>query len=340
MIGVTDVLFLGLAFVVIVWGFNRYRSRFVKTDLLVSLVAAGGLIAFVFAPELFDAAGSLLDIRQRFVVVAVFVNIGLLLGLLYTIASIRSLSERLTELNRELSVDQAPHTDGGQQRIFIVIPAYNEGKAIHSVVKSLPESIRGYDVQPLVVSDGSADDTATNAEYNGAMVIEHPVNQGQGGALKTGFQVALEKDAFIVVTMDGDGQHPAEELEALVSPIIDGDADYVMGSRFTGRDRSQNSQVRQVGIHFFTGLINFLTQSEVTDCTNGFRAIRASRLDEMTLTEERFSAPELIIEARKNGLRLREIPITIEEREAGETKKPQLMYAVGLTRAILVTWLR
>lgn len=340
MFSVTDALFLALAVVVLAWGFDRYRSRFVKTDLLLALLAAGGLVAFVFVPQLFDTAGSILDIQQRYVVVAVFVNTGLLLGLLYAIATIRQLSNRLTELNRELSVDQAPHADGGTQSIFVVIPAYNEGQTIKTVVSSLPDTIRGYDVQPLVVSDGSADDTAANADSNGAIVVEHPVNQGQGGALKTGFQVALERDAFIVVTMDGDGQHPAEELEALVSPIIDGEADYVMGSRFKGQDRSQNGVVRQIGIYFFTGLINVLTKSNVTDCTNGFRAIRGSELSKMTLKEERFSAPELIIEARKNALRLQEVPITINERQTGETKKPQLMYAVGLMRTILATWIR
>jgi len=87
-------------------------------------------------------------------------------------------------------------------------------------------------------------------------------------------------------------------------------------------------------------LINVLTKSEITDCTNGYRAIRGSELEKLSLTEERFSAPELIIEARKNGLRLQELPVTIEERQAGETKKPKLGYAFGLTRTILTTWIR
>ena len=340
MLGTTDLLFILLAIIALVWGFNRYRTRFVKTDLLLAAGFAGGLLVFVFAPELFDRAGSVLDIQRRFVVVAVFVNAALLLGLLYTIASIRKLSARLTELNRELSLSDTPQTDGGTQSIFIIIPAYNEGESIRSVLAGIPETIRGYDIQPLVVSDGSADNTAAVAESGQAMVVEHPVNQGQGGALKTGFQVALDRDAFIVVTMDGDGQHSAGELETFVSPIIDGEADYVMGSRFKGTDQSENGIVRQTGIYFFTGLINVLTRSEITDCTNGFRAIRGAELKELTLTEERFSAPELIIQARKNGLRLREVPITVRERTAGETKKPQLMYAVGLTRAIFTAWLR
>jgi len=87
-------------------------------------------------------------------------------------------------------------------------------------------------------------------------------------------------------------------------------------------------------------LINRLTKSSITDCTNGYRAIRGSEIGNLTLTEERFSAPELIIEARKNAMRIKEVPIVIQKREAGETKKPQFGYALGLTRTIFVTWIR
>jgi len=140
--------------------------------------------------------------------------------------------------------------------------------------------------------------------------------------------------------MDADGQHRAADLEALVEPIVEGRADYVLGSRYLGEDDSGNSSTRRVGIRAFTAFINLVSKAGITDCTNGFRAIRGSRLGELTLTEERFSAPELIIEARKNGLRIEEVPITVRSRAAGETKKPQLGYALGLTRTILVTAVR
>lgn len=122
--------------------------------------------------------------------------------------------------------------------------------------------------------------------------------------------------------------------------LYNDEADYVMGLRYKGENHSTNGFTRETGIQVFTRIINFLTKSQVSDCTNGYRAIRGSELEKLTLTEERFSAPELIIEARKNEFRLLAIPITIEERRVGETKKPQLMYAVGLTRTILTTWVR
>ncbi|ADB60121.1 glycosyl transferase family 2 [Haloterrigena turkmenica DSM 5511] len=340
MVEALDLALGGVAVGILAWGFERYRTRFVKSDLIIAGALAVGLLIFVVLPGVYDSIGAALNIDGRFVLLSMLAQFVLLAIILHLLSMVRETNARFSDLVRNISADQAPQMDGGERTIFVVIPAYNEGKTITSVVKSLPDTIRGYTLQPVVVSDGSVDDTAENARYNGTVVVEHLVNQGQGGALKTGFQIALEQEADIVVTMDGDGQHPAEELERLVSPVIDDEADYVMGSRYKGENKTGNGVVRESGIRSFTWLINALTKSEITDCTNGFRAIRASGLEDMKLTEERFSAPELIIEARKNGLRIQEIPITIEERQAGETKKPQLMYAIGLTRAILATWIR
>jgi len=336
----TEILFAGLAIIILLWGFERYRTRFERSDLFISGIAATGFFLFAFVPTVFDYVGGVFDIQHRVVAAAVAANTGLLILVMYLSSNLNNVRAQLNELTRELSVQQAPVTDGGKDFIQVVIPAYNEEVTIGSVIQSLPDTLLGYDVHPLVVSDGSADDTAKKAEINGTIVVEHPINQGQGGALQTGFQIAQQNGTSIVVTMDGDGQHPAEELERLVRPIVENQADFVMGSRYLGQDDSGNGVVRQAGIHTFTWIINMLTKSDITDCTNGFRAIRGSELDRLTLTEERFSAPELIIEARKSGLRVKEIPITIEERQAGETKKPQLGYALGLTQAILITWIR
>ncbi len=111
----------------------------------------------------------------------------------------------------------------------------------------LPLSVNGHHVEPIVVPDGSADETFDEAKINGSTVVKHHLNQGQGGALLTGFEIAIKNEAEIVVTMDADGQHPASELETLVRPIDD-EADFVMGSRYRGADRSGNGPVRRAGI--------------------------------------------------------------------------------------------
>jgi hypothetical protein len=335
------LLFVGLAVAVLLWGFDRYRTTFSKAEFGLAIAVALGLLTVGLAPGIYGTIASAFNLESRFLLIQIFVNATFLFLILYLVSRIANARTTVNRLTRTLAVEQAPREDDlGRKSIHIVIPAYNEADTVGDVLASLPETVRDHAVRPVVVSDGSDDRTRRVAESYDAIVVEHPLNQGQGGALKTGFEIARQHGTDVVVTMDADGQHPIDQLEALVSPILDDEADYVMGSRYRGRDRSGNSMTRRSGIRAFTWLINRLTKSEITDCTNGFRAIRGSALGDLTLTEERFSAPELIIEARKNGLRIREVPVTIHEREAGETKKPGLGYAVGLARTIVVTWIR
>jgi len=224
--------------------------------------------------------------------------------------------------------------------IFVVIPAYNEEKAIGGVLKGMPQEVLGYEVHPIIVVDGASDNTEAVVRRENYMVASHVMNRGQGDALRTGFEIALQQDADIVMTMDADGQHCVEDIEKLVGPIVDGEADYVMGSRFLGQYEDPGG-LRHIGIVFFTALINFLGRVHVTDCTNGFRAIRGSDLVKLDLREDRFNAPELIMEAAKKELRIQEVPVTIARRSAGESKKPpRLGYPLGFLRTIVQTWLR
>lgn len=330
-----------LAVLTFSWGFWRYRKSFSKGEFALATALAAGILLLAVVPDLFNLLGAVLNIEKRPLVVALIANVVLAGLLLYTLGRTRDQSMALAELTRTLTLEQAPEEGPDADRtITVVIPAYNEAENVGGVVESLPPSVRGYTIQPLVVSDGSADETATRAEAAGATVVEHPLNQGQGGALKTGFEIARQNGADIVVTIDADGQHPIDQLEDLVAPIDEDRADYVVGSRYLGDDRSNNGVVRTSGIRVFTLLITLIADLDITDCTNGFRAIRGSRLDDLTLVEERFSAPEMLIEARKNQLRIVEIPVTIDQRQEGETKKPQLGYAFGLARTIFTTWIR
>jgi hypothetical protein len=334
------LLFTALAVFVLVWGLERYRTTFSKTELGVSLVVAAGLLVIAFAPGLVEAASRVLNIDDRFLV-QIAANVVFVVLILYLVGVVGANRGRIDELTCGVTAQQAPAPpEGDADTLYAVIPAYNEEDSIGGVLAAMPDSVEGYAVTPVVVSDGSEDRTTQVAREYDAIVVEHPINQGQGGSLKTGFQIALAHDADVVVTMDADGQHPPDQLPELVAPVAADEADYVLGSRYRGEDNSGNSVTRQSGIFAFTWLINRLAKTDISDCTNGYRAIRGDRLRELTLVESRFSAPELIIEARKNGLRIREVPITIREREAGETKKPKLGYAYGLMRTIVVTWIR
>jgi glycosyltransferase involved in cell wall biosynthesis len=224
--------------------------------------------------------------------------------------------------------------------LAVVMAAYNEAGSVGPVLRSLPATVCGLPVRPLVIDDGSSDRTADEAREEGAVVASHRRNLGQGDALRTGFALAQRLEARVVVTMDADGQHDPAELADLVGPIVSGEADYVQGSRFLGRYDDAGG-ARDLGIRGFTRVIRLLTGTRITDCTNGYRAIDGAALPRLRLVEDRFSAPEILIQAAGQGLRIREVPVHIRTREVGTSKKPRgLGYASGFLGAIVRSWAR
>ncbi|HEY2879841.1 glycosyltransferase family 2 protein [Nocardioides sp.] len=246
---------------------------------------------------------------------------------------------RAAALDGALAGAQSDRADD-RPLLAVVMAAYNEAGSIGPLLASLPEQVCGLGVCPVVVDDGSTDQTAELAREAGSVVGTHRSNLGQGDALRTGFAMAQRLDARVVVTMDADGQHDPSELPALVGPIVAGDADYVQGSRFLGTYDDAGG-ARDLGIRGFTQLIRLLTGTEITDCTNGFRAIDGAALRRMRLVEDRFSASEILIQAAGLGLRIREVPVHIRSREVGTSKKPRgLRYASGFLGAIIRSWAR
>jgi glycosyltransferase involved in cell wall biosynthesis len=235
---------------------------------------------------------------------------------------------------------QAGPADAAEGGLVVVMAAYNEAGSVGPVLRSLPETVCGLRVRPVVIDDGSTDGTAEEARAAGAVVGTHRRNLGQGDALRTGFALAPQLAARVVVTMDADGQHDPDELADLVGPIVAGDADYVQGSRFLGRYDDAGG-ARDLGIRGFTLLIRVLTRTSITDCTNGYRAIDAAGLARLRLVEDRFSAAEILIQAAGQGLRVREVPVHIRSREIGTSKKPSgLGYASGYLATIVRSWAR
>lgn len=224
--------------------------------------------------------------------------------------------------------------------VAIVVPALNEEDSIGAVLDAVPDTVCDLPVLTIVVDDGSEDATASIAAKHGAAVVRHRRNLGQGDGLRSGFEAATALGAFIAVTMDADGQHDPAELPDLVKPILNDEADYVQGSRFLGRYDDAGS-ARHAGIRGFTLLINAVARTHITDCTNGYRAIRVSGLSRMRLVEGRFNASEIIIEAAARGLRLVEVPVHIRARAVGESRKPGgLGYPVGYGLSIFRSWAR
>ena len=161
--------------------------------------------------------------------------------------------------------------------VSVVIPAYNEEGIIAEVLERIPDHVFEMEIKPIVVVDGGSDRTGHVVESQGSRAVFHAVNRGQGDALRTGFEISCREGAEIVVTMDADGQHLPEEIEKLIMPIYNGQADYVMGSRFLVHYADSHG-VRHIGIVLYSAIISFFSGVKITDCTNGFRAIRASAL--------------------------------------------------------------
>ncbi len=281
--------------------------------------------------------------RGLFAGVTVIVVVRLLRELMAERERRRAVDRQLGDLVRAKALadlDSEQRNEFGAPEIAIVIAAYNEEDAIVGVLEALPTELCGHGVTPIVVVDGGSDDTAGVVTRAGHVAVSHQLNRGQGDALCTGFALALERGASIVVTMDADGQHRPEELPRLIEPIVRGEADYVQGSRYLGA-YDDSGGARDLGIRAFTTLINTTSGAGITDCTNGFRAIRGDALARLQLQEPRFSAAEFIMESARRDLRIREVPVHIQTRSHGESKKPRrLGYPVGYLGTIVRTWRR
>jgi glycosyltransferase involved in cell wall biosynthesis len=227
----------------------------------------------------------------------------------------------------------------GTRKILIIIPAFNEGRNIKATIDEI--SAQRLAVTVAVINDGSKDDTSLQARNSGVHVIDLPFNLGIGGAVQTGFKFALEHDFDVAVQVDGDTQHDVSYLPAILEPVIRGEADMTIGSRFLPPYLGyRSSLVRRVGIHFFAGLISAITARKVTDPTSGFRAFnkRMIRLFAGYYPHD-FPEPEAIAVAARHMARVIEIPVKMRKRSAGNSSiryLRTLYYMIKVTFAILL----
>jgi hypothetical protein len=347
------------------YGFLKYRKgNWSKFDFLLVLIVSVGIASVSIFPPVGNIFASAFRLENRLFALLVFSNF-LLFGLfLYLLNQVRASNRRSREIVRGLAryyynerysangeqyfskreprgeADENGAIASDKGRLLVVIPAYNEQEAILGVLTRIPKELLGYEVEVLVVVDGATDATEAVVIKQNFRVASHIVKCGGGDALRTGFEIGRKEGADIVVNMDADGQHQPEELERLVAPIVKDEADFVVGSRFLGHYEERGS-IRHLGVVLFSWVVSLLTSTKVTDCTNGFRALRVSDLERLRLQEEQYHTTELIIEASRRKLRYKEVPISVLRRAEGESKKPKhLRYPLGVLRTIIKTWLR
>lgn len=221
-------------------------------------------------------------------------------------------------------IEQSEHTESEIDRadsleILVGIPAYNEEIAIGSVIHKCQE----YGGDVVVVDDGSTDDTVEIAEAAGATVIEHETNKGKGRAVQTLFNYAQKQDIEALVLLDGDGQHLPTDIPAVAEPVLEGDTDMIIGSRYL-ESETETPVYRRLGQRVLDAFTFGSTGAKVTDSQSGFRALAPAAIERLTIRTDGMGVEsEMIGSATESGLTIEEVPIDIRyEGVDGQTHNP------------------
>ena len=208
------------------------------------------------------------------------------------------------------------------KKTALLVPCYNEEKCVADVIDAVTRELPGYFM--IMVNDGSVDRTAQiirekARENDHVILLDLPLNLGIGGAVQTAFRYAAANGFDYAVKVDGDGQHPAGEINKLLAPLFEDKADMVIGSRFLEKEGFQSTFCRRIGINFFKWLNSLLIGKTITDNTSGFRAYNRKALE---FSQNHYPAfdypePEEVVLMAKNGFRISEIPIQMECRQGG-----------------------
>ena len=197
-------------------------------------------------------------------------------------------------------------------KLVILIPAFNEEKNIIQTINSIPKSFPGIEkTEILVLDDGSKDKTADLARLTGAAVVSHLQNRGVGAAFHSAVQYALENEADIMVGIDADGQFDSAEIPLLVNPILNKNADMVVGNRFTAGRPDRMPWIKYVGNQQVANLVSRVCGKRFTDVSCGFRAYNRETLLRFNIYGQFTYTHETIISAVLQGLKVIEVPISV-----------------------------
>lgn len=226
---------------------------------------------------------------------------------------------------------------------LVIVPAWNESGTIRQVVLGLRDCLPEADV--VVIDDGSTDTTA-HLVPPWATVLSLPFNLGIGGAMQTGFRYAALNGYDVAIQVDGDGQHPSEEVVKLLQPVQNGEADIVVGSRFldSSADAYPQPFARRMGIRWLSLVLKVLTGKRFTDCTSGFRATNRRVIEAYAhWYPDDYPEPEVILLLDRARFRVKEVPVRMHERAGGETSIPLvkgIFYVIKVSVALVLDMIR
>lgn len=217
------------------------------------------------------------------------------------------------------------------KKVLVIIPCYNEAANLERVVASLRAAAPQADY--LIVNDCSTDSSADVCRKNGFPYVDLPVNLGIGGSVQTGYLYAREHGYDATVQLDGDGQHDPAYLADVLKPVLEGELDMCVGSRFITKEGFQTSFARRVGINILSGMIRVLCGVRVRDTTSGFRAC-GKRLTAFFAEHyaQDYPEPEAILTAVLNGFRVGEVPVVMAQRMGGKSSISALKSAYYMVK--------
>lgn len=234
------------------------------------------------------------------------------------------------------------------KKVLLIIPAYNEEKNIlktyNSIISFNSKNRVNYNV--IVINDGSKDNTEKVLVENNIPHITLIHNLGIGGAVQTGYKYAYENNYDIAVQFDGDGQHDVNYVKNIIDPIINGEADFTIGSRYMDKTTSnfKSTVARQIGIKLISIIIKIVTGKRILDTTSGFRACNSKIISEFAKDYPvEYPEPITSTELLKKGYNLKEVPVSMNERTEGESSIKawkNVYYMVNVYLSIILVGIR
>ena len=290
-------------------GFGTYEAAAVAAYVALGFDAGAGLAAALMVHALTTAYSLVVG------AVAVFAPAPGLLGRFRLPADPGDAPEAVIT-NREVAPEEG---DVGDARpVVLFLPAHDEEATVAGVVRRAPAAVLGHPVEVVVVDDGSTDATATRARDAGATVLSVGRNEGLGAAVRRGFAEATRRDAVASAFCDADGEYDPAELERLVAPILAGEADYVIGSRFAGGPRRMLPH-RSFGNRVLTVAVSVISRRRITDGQSGYRALSADATAAAEVIHDFNYAQVLTLDLLAKGYRYHEVPITYAFRTHGRS---------------------
>jgi len=224
--------------------------------------------------------------------------------------------------------------------LSVVIPIFNEDQTIGDVITRLKATMPkiGLKYELIVVDDCSADRSLEISRGHSARVHSLKQHMGKGYALRVGFMKAKGE---IIATIDSDGSHRPEELPLLLSPLLQGHADFVIGSRYLNKKSTSAKKLNAIGVRLFNALIEVLTRIKVTDSQSGYRSMKSEILKASKLVSGGYEIEsEMLVKTARKGFRVKEVPISFELRTYGRSRLDPMVDGFRILLSIVSAYIK